>query len=64
MAKHVSAFPWVPEYEDGFSPSSTGDHLGLMGRGFVAIANIVFYSVELYLTLFFTSVVTVLLFSQ
>tara|TARA_B100000902_G_scaffold354244_1_gene366261 strand:- start:307 stop:501 length:195 start_codon:yes stop_codon:yes gene_type:complete len=64
MENHVSAFPWVPEYEDGFSPSSAGDQVGLLGRGFVVIANLFFYSVELYLTFFFTSVVTVLLVAQ
>ncbi len=68
MAKQMSAFPWVPEYEDGFHrwDTSVGPErdLGLIGRGLVAVSNMIVTSVELYLLFFVTCVVTALYNAQ
>ena len=68
MEENASAFPWVPEYEDGLhrwgaASGSDGD-LGLIGRGCVAVSELIVASVELYLLFFVTCVVTALLNAQ
>ena len=68
MAKQMSAFPWVPEYEDGVHRwgTSVGPERdpGLIGRGLVAVSNLIVTSVELYLLFFVTCVVTALYNAQ
>ena len=63
MDKHEPIFPWVPDYDHDFIPSGSSDDLGLMGSGLVAISNLLFSSLELYLFIFFTYVLTGLLFA-
>jgi len=68
MEKQASVFPWVPEYENGIhrlgSVTGSEEELGLIGRGFVAVSNLIVSSVELYLLFFVTCVVTALYNSQ
>ena len=68
MEKQASVFPWVPEYENGIhrlgSVVESEEDLGLIGRGFVAVSNLIVSSVELYLLFFVTCVVTALYNSQ
>ena len=58
MDRNEPAFPWIPEYDRDFVPHGGNDDLGLMGDGLVAISNLVFSSLELYLFFFFTYVFT------
>jgi len=58
MDRNEPAFPWIPEYDRDFVPYGGNDDLGLMGDGLVAITNLLFSSLELYLFFFFTYVFT------
>ena len=61
MEKNEPIFPWVPDYDHDFIPSGSSDDLGLMESGLVAVANLAFSTLELYLLIFFTYVLTGLL---
>ena len=58
MDRVEPAFPWIPEYDRDFDPYGVGDDIDLMGNGLVAISNLLFSSLELYLFFFFTYVFT------
>ena len=58
MDRNEPAFPWIPEYDRDFVPYGVSDDLGLMEDGLVAITNLLFSSLELYLFFFFTYVFT------